>query len=269
MTPSEVLRDLSKKVGPSNAKALVASLYGDIAHFISLRYIRADELEDIFHITTRLLKGEPLQYVVGYCEFMSLRFKVTPSVLIPRPETEVLVEIVLKRASPDDIYFDLGTGSGAIAVSLSYYGRMFGYAVDISSSALEVARENAIINGVFEKIEFIHADSLTPLMVPEINERVTLIVSNPPYIPSPMLEELPQAVKHEPRMALDGGPDGLLHYKRIFGEFRDLIRGKRIFLEFAPYEAVHLEELLQKADVEKYEFLKGLDGEVRYLEVHA
>lgn len=269
MTPRALFRKLAQQLGSSTTKALIAAIYGDFARFVAQERVTSEQAYAIHQSALQLLRGEPVQYVVGRCEFMSLSFQVNPDVLIPRSDTETLVEIVLERSSPEDVYFDLGTGSGAIAVALSYYGKMRGYAVDISNAALDIARKNAQLNGVSEKIRFIQCDSLTPLWNPSIYREVSIIVSNPPYIPTHMLKSLPPEVQREPRIALDGGPDGLAHYRRIFQEFRELIRGKRIYMELAPYEAKSLEKIIRNAGVRDYTFFEDLDSIVRYVEAQA
>ena len=173
---------------------------------------------------------EPVAYITGRKEFWSLDFVVTPEVLIPRPETELLVEMALKLstrslgASPRKI-LDLGTGSGAIAVSLAKerpQARIC--AVDISSAAIEVARLNARRHGVEERIDVFCGDLFGP--VAEEGESFDLIVANPPYIRSGDLAGLaPEIQKWEPVTALDGGVDGLLYYRRIIAEAGDYLKG--------------------------------------------
>lgn len=162
-------------------------------------------------------EGYPLQYLTGQQEFMSLAFKVNPSVLIPRADTEVLVEKVLSYRENNSVprdskIVDVGTGSGAIAVSLAYYwpeARVTG--VDISPEALAVARENGINNGV--QVEWVLGDLLTPFT--GSRDKFQLIASNPPYISSDQLSHLPRDVQQEPALALDGGADGLDYYRRL------------------------------------------------------
>jgi len=156
----------------------------------------------------------PLQYLTGRQEFMSLEFKVSPSVLIPRQETEVVVEAVLQHLEIGGSYTiaDLGTGSGAIVLSLArYLPRARLYATDISPSALEVARQNATALGLEKRVIFYRGNYLTPLK----GLKFDVIVSNPPYIPGSELGRLPQEVRYEPRKALDGGPDGIAAYREL------------------------------------------------------
>ncbi|KYH33629.1 peptide chain release factor N(5)-glutamine methyltransferase [Neomoorella mulderi] len=160
----------------------------------------------------RRVAGYPLQYLTGRQEFMSLEFKVTPAVLIPRQDTEVVVEAVLKRLEPDGSYViaDCGTGSGAIALSLAYYlPNAKVYATDISPAALEVARQNARALGLAGRVTFLQGDFLAPLK----GLKLDALVANPPYIPAAELDRLPPEVRAEPRLALDGGPDGLRAYR--------------------------------------------------------
>jgi len=170
----------------------------------------------ISSILKRRIKGEPIQYILGESEFMGLSFKVTRDVLIPRPETEILIEIVLKY-EPRKI-LELGTGSGCIAVSLAKFiplARIV--ALDVSQGALGVAVENAEKNGVLDKIEFKFLDLLTDNIKPcDVRmKNFDLIVSNPPYIRSSEILELAPEIQFEPRVALDGGEDGLDFYRKI------------------------------------------------------
>ena len=158
----------------------------------------------------------PLQYIMGKEKFFGLDFMVNEHVLIPRPETEVLVETALElvNAIPNTLYsiLDLGTGSGNIAISLTKNAANCKIvASDISEDAIETAKENARLNGVFENIIFTKSDLFC-----DIEGRFDLIVSNPPYIARYEFETLQKEVLKEPVIALDGGVDGLDFYRRIF-----------------------------------------------------
>lgn len=178
------------------------------------------EAEAFFFQVHRRRQGEPVAYITGEKEFMGLTFRVTPAVLIPRPETEVLVEAALqavreKAFSPGSLeVLDIGTGSGAIALSLVYYlARVRVTALDASAGALEVARENARRLGLLSRVRFLQADLFPPLPP---SRPFQLVISNPPYIPSGDLDRLPLSVRaYEPREALDGGRDGLDYYRRL------------------------------------------------------
>lgn len=170
---------------------------------------------------SRKAAGEPIQYIVGEQEFYGFSFQVNPAVLIPRPETEVLVEAVMRIANqhfaPQEalIAADIGTGSGAIAVTLAKLCPAWRvWATDLSQAALEVAQQNADRLGAAGQLRFACGDLLQPIISEQ--ERVDILVSNPPYIPSGHLPGLQREVKeHEPMSALDGGRDGLDLYRRL------------------------------------------------------
>jgi len=161
----------------------------------------------------------PVAYIVGMKEFMGLDFEVTPAVLIPRPDTEILVEAVLKRlAAVDSPYIlDLGTGSGAICVSmLAKLPTAKGMTVDISAEALAVAKGNADRHLVAERLTFCQGDLFAPVK----GQVFTAILSNPPYIPEADIAGLTPEVRQEPNLALAGGKDGLDFYRRIIQDGR-------------------------------------------------
>lgn len=176
------------------------------------RPLDAGELGAFREMVRRRARREPVQYILGKTEFWSLPFRVTPAVLIPRGDTEVLVEEALGRAPEARTVLDVGAGSGAIAVALARElpaARVEG--IDISAEALEVAAENARENGVADRVAFREGD------LAELPEGPwDLIVSNPPYIPAGDLPGLmPEVRDFEPRSALDGGPDGLAAYRSL------------------------------------------------------
>lgn len=172
-------------------------------------------------VVERRASGEPVQYIIGQQEFYGLLFRVTPAVLIPRPETEILVEEVSKRIpriwQEGSLLTatDIGTGSGAIAVSLAvHHPQLQVVAVDISPDALCVAEENAGLHNVGSRVKFVKGDLLQPLLAE--GKKADIIVSNPPYIPSADIKELDIQVRgHEPGTALDGGADGLDYYRSL------------------------------------------------------
>lgn len=156
---------------------------------------------------------EPLQYILGETEFMGLTFHVEPGVLIPRADTEILVEKALEWMKPGARVLDIGTGSGAIAVSLAKLGRQAQVtAVDVSDRALEIARQNAERNGA--AVEFVKSDCFSALK----GRKYDMIVSNPPYISEDEMRGLMPEVTREPELALFGGADGLDFYRRISRE---------------------------------------------------
>ena len=156
---------------------------------------------------------EPLQYILGETEFMGLTFHVELGVLIPRADTEILVEKALEWMKPGARVLDIGTGSGAIAVSLAKLGRQAQVtAVDVSDRALEIARQNAKRNGA--AVEFVKSDCFSALK----GRKYDMIVSNPPYISEDEMRGLMPEVTREPELALFGGADGLDFYRRISRE---------------------------------------------------
>jgi len=180
----------------------------------------------------RRLAGESVSYLVGETEFWGLPFHVDPSVLVPRPDTETVIEVVRSarpdRASPCRM-LDLCTGSGAIAVSLAKeYPAAQLVATEISGAAAAIARKNAARNAVADRVDVREGD----LFAPVHGERFALIVSNPPYIASAILPTLSPEVRREPAIALDGGRDGLAFYDRICAEAREyLLPGGALVVE--------------------------------------
>jgi release factor glutamine methyltransferase len=189
----------------------------------------------------RRISGEPLQYILEHQEFWSLDVKVDPRVLIPRPETEVLVEqslLILSESSIRRIssVLEIGTGSGAIVIALAKeLKNIFLVATDISTEALVLAAENARSAGVLHRIHFVNGDLFGPLHSLIGGAPFDLILSNPPYITRGKIDTLAKEVKdHEPRIALDGGEDGLAFYRRIIPEAHFYLReGGWLLLEVA------------------------------------
>jgi len=180
--------------------------------------------QEYLTLVERRSKGEPLQYITGHQEFYGLDFDVTPDVLIPRPETELLVERVIRLVrelrNETPLIIDLGTGSGCIAVTLALHlsgARVI--ATDSSGAALDVARSNAGRHGVRDRIEFAEGDLLTPLLERGLEGKVDVIASNPPYVAEDGPELLQSQVSDwEPHAALFAGGDGLDFYRRLLPE---------------------------------------------------
>ena len=236
-----------------DAECLLAFLLGrDRLHL----YAAAEERmpPPVFELYQALLgrrqAREPLAYLTRTKEFWSLSFAVTPAVLIPRPETETLVETALARLGELQVpvIADIGTGSGAIAVAVAKAlpdSRL--YATEISSRALDVARENAARHGVLERITFVHGDLVEPLLCLGLAHHCDLMVSNPPYVATRELAGLPAEVRYEPLEALDGGSDGLDVHRRLINGASTLLRpGGWLALEMAPGQGPSLSRLLQE-----------------------
>jgi release factor glutamine methyltransferase len=182
-----------------------------------------DQLRRFEDVVVRRAAGEPAQYIIGTQDFFGRAFRVTPDVLIPRPETELLVEAALKVMNENSDLCDVGTGSGCIAITLlCERPKARAVAVDVSEAALEVARENARRHSVGERIVLKASDCFSAL-----NEKSNfdLIVSNPPYVSANMLSSLQREVRnHEPRVALSPGSDGLSVIRRLLHEAPQFLR---------------------------------------------
>lgn len=182
------------------------------------RPLSVDERSRYRELVARRAQGMPLQYVTGEMPFRHLVIHVEPGVFIPRPETEVLVDVVLEHIKdiPEPRIIDLCTGSGCVAVSIaSEHPGARVWAVDADDNAVATARRNALHAKVSEGVQVLHGDLFDPLPQ-ELLGTVDFIVSNPPYIPSADLPDLPgEVLGFEPHAALDGGPDGLVVFRRI------------------------------------------------------
>jgi release factor glutamine methyltransferase len=204
---------------------------------------------------------EPVAYIVGYKEFMGLKFFLNKEVLIPRPETEILVEKVIEKAQRmkkvksygygKDNYItiiDLCTGSGNIAISLARNIESCKiYATDISEGAIQVARRNARFHNVEGKVEFLLGDLFSPLKKFNLNLAVDFVVSNPPYVKSRDLVLLQPEIKKEPVSALEGGNEGLDFYQRIVPEaLKYLVDGGYLIMEIGDRQGKAVTDLIKK-----------------------
>jgi len=178
--------------------------------------IKKEDESNIIKLIEKRLQGKPLQYIIGTQEFMGFEFIVTENVLIPRQDTEILIEEIISRYRNQSNLkiLDIGTGSGAISISLAkLLKKSCIVSIDISKAALKVAKSNAKKNKVANQITFIESDLFENLTT---EESFDIIVSNPPYIPSNDILDLQREVKDfEPMLALDGGKDGLDYYREI------------------------------------------------------
>ena len=242
-----------------------------LAHVLGWRrlnlYIDAEKilpLESILRfneLITRRLEKIPVAYLTGAKDFMGLSFAVNENVLIPRPETELLTEFIgeyLRGLGGEVTFADLGTGSGAIAISiLKFVKNSRAAAVDISAEALEVAKFNASKFHVEDRIEFYCGDLFAPLE----GQKFNAIVSNPPYIPTSELKTLQTEVKREPQTALDGGEDGLSFYQRIISDApRFLLSGGLLAVEIGINQASAVKNLFAQANFVDVTILKDLAG---------
>ena len=217
------------------------------------RPLTAGELDALRGIVQRRGAREPLQHILGSTSFCGLEMTVTREVLVPRPETELLAERAWEflqqraagRQTPVQV-LDFGTGSGCLAVALAIQAPQAQvHALDISEAALRVARENALRHKVAERIHFYASDGFASL--PD-GLKLDLLVSNPPYIPSAEINTLePEVREHDPRVALDGGCDGLDYYRRLALETPPLLAPEgRLMLEFGDGQEEALREILPR-----------------------
>jgi len=230
----------------------------------SLRLLDQVSASRYNQLLMRRAAGEPVAYLTGHKEFMGFDFLVGPHVLIPRPETELLVEQALdllhQWPDPAPVVVDVGTGSGAVAVSLARLAPdCVVYATDISAAALALARENSGRQGV--TLHFAQGDLLAPLGEMLRPGTAALIAANLPYIPAGELPGLPRPVRDfEPRLALDGGPDGLDLYRRLAPQALALLAGGgHLLMEISPAQSGAMRRLLDEALWET-DILKDLAG---------
>lgn len=212
--------------------------------------------------------GKPIQYITNRQEFMGLSFFVDENVLIPQPDTEILVEEAIKYANQikENVeILDMCTGSGCIGVALAKHVKNAKVTlVDISTKALEVAKKNAKENEVKEKVNFIQSD-----MFENIKSKFDVIVSNPPYIKTKVINELDLQVQNEPHLALDGGENGLKFYEILINEAPKYLKENgKIFLEIGYDQKKEVEELARNSKLYKeIETVKDLANNDRVIEL--
>ena len=229
------------------------------------RIMTRNETELFREFVQRRAQNEPLQYIIGETEFMGLNFKVNPAVLIPRPETEILIEKILTLKDAhlfiDPSIWDIGTGSGCIAIALAHYWQKCTVlASDISESALSVARENAHMNNVSDKIQFLKHDVFDD--PPDSSMQIDMIVSNPPYVSLDEYQNLGDEIRlFEPQIALTDHLKGFRFYEKIFSLFENGVECKFIFMELSgthPDEIISLAKQYNFADVEVFNDLNNM-----------
>lgn len=214
-------------------------------------------------LVKRRLDHEPVSRILGEREFYGRVFIVTPAVLDPRPDTETLIDAALAEAGAAPLILDLGTGSGAIAVTmLAERPAAQGVATDLSAAALAVARDNAVRLGVVDRLTLVHGSWFDG-----IAQRFDLILSNPPYIPLAEIAGLaPEVRDFDPLRALDGGPDGLSAYRRIAaGALSHLAPGGRVIVEIGAGQAAAIGGIFAGQDLRETGRRRDLAGRVRCL----
>ena len=274
------VRDLKSKIlkrleagGIQEAETEARIILTEYAH-VSVSDIFSDpekELEDeaivksIEAVLERRCSGVPLQHIIGKTGFMGFDFRVSPSALIPRPDTEILAEDALKDHHDGSRILDLCTGTGCIIISLmALTNDCYGVGTDISDAALELASENAdmILSEKRERLELKQGDLYDAL---EDDDLFDVIVSNPPYIRTSDIESLSTEVRdHDPRIALDGGADGLEFYRRIIkGAKEHLRKGGDLLLEIGYDQAEDVSEMMRNNGFIEVQTVKDFGGNDR------
>lgn len=239
------------KAGVPSAEADAATL---IAFVVGHRgfdpRLTADQMIQLDGLISRRCQRVPLQHLTGTAGFRYLDMQVGPGVFVPRPETEVLVDIALRE--PFDTAIDLCTGSGAIALALATETTARVWAVEVDPEASAWARRN-----VGDHVELLLADVREPLALPQVD----LVVSNPPYIPDDMVPRDPEVALHDPKLALFGGPDGLDIVRAVIDRARELlVPGGRLLIEHGELQGASLRNLLNGfRDVQTYKDLTDRD----------
>ena len=222
------------------------------------RQVAEEQIQSYRTLIKRRAEHIPLQYLTGEQDFMGLTFQVNEKVLIPRQDTEILVEEVLREPHDGMRFLDMCTGSGCILLSILHYSNdCQGVGVDISGEALQVARDNKERICPDADITFLQSN-----LFENVSGKYEYIVSNPPYIPSHVIEELmPEVREHEPRLALDGMEDGLCFYRKIIEESpKYLVGGGRLYFEIGCEQAEAVSALMQNAGFSEITVVKDYAG---------
>ena len=265
----EILKSAARKLEAAGVESARLDAEVLLAHVLNCRrlYLYVDaaknlspaQIERYEKIIAQRAEKIPVAYLTGQREFMGLNFAVTPAVLIPRPDTEILAQLAIEKLSAVEhpTFADIGTGSGAIAVSiLKYVKNSTAAAVDISEDAINCAKFNAEKFGVDDRINFHVGNLFEPLR----GKKFHAIVSNPPYIPTEDLSTLQAEVQREPKLALDGGIDGLNFYRRIAEDAPNfLFNGGFVAVEIGINQAAAVQSLFQK-NFSNVEILRDLSG---------
>ena len=271
MTITKILRDATAELDAAGIESARLDAEILLAHVLNCKrlylYVDADknvsseQISRYENLINRRLEKFPVAYLTGQKEFFGMNFAVTPDVLIPRPDTEILTEVALKKLSAFDnpIFLDIGTGSGAICISiLKRLKNARAVAVDISPDAVSCAKFNAEKFCVDDRITFHIGNLFEPLR----GKKFHAIISNPPYIPTKDLSTLQDEVKREPQIALDGGYDGLNFYGRIVEETPNfLFDGGFLAVEIGINQAVAVKNLLEKnfTDIKIFRDLSNIE----------
>jgi release factor glutamine methyltransferase len=264
---------IAASISPTEVDWLVREITGLDSLALRLNLFQPQLTNSLMKLTElwqkRLEERIPVQYLVGKTPWRNFNLKVAPGVLIPRPETELLIDI-LKQVADQELrsrnWVDLGTGSGAIAVGLAAtFPKIIVHAVDCSETALGIAKNNAIALDLDKRIHFYQGNWWTPLI--HLKGEVKAMVANPPYIPTMELSQLqPEIVLHEPHLALDGGRDGLEHIRHLIQVSSDYLCSGGIWLiEMMAGQAENVTEMLQaQGNYHQIKILPDLAGINRF-----
>ncbi|HBI34426.1 MAG TPA: peptide chain release factor N(5)-glutamine methyltransferase [Candidatus Moranbacteria bacterium] len=293
MTISEIIQKYTNKLDYLDLEILIANSLGKTREFV-LTYpeykLTKFQISNFKFQINRRLKGEPIAYILGHKEFYGLDFIVNKHTLVPRPETELLVELVLNEISNFQFpisnlgIVDIGTGSGNIIISIANLdSRLRGndkveyFGIDISKEALTIAKKNAAANGVDKKIKFLHGSLLEPFIGNwklEIGNSTIVIVANLPYLSKEIYSSAPIDVKKfEPKSALYSPEAGLQHYRKLLEQLQDFLANCQLshvtcFLEISPEQKQPLAKLIKSIFPKtKPEFKKDLAGKWRVCKI--
>lgn len=252
------LLSLLEQADPSSAafeaNQILHHVLGDKAAILSPEEeIDTESAQKAIDMAVRRAKGEPLQYIFGEWEFYGLPFKVGEGVLIPRPETEILVEAVLNEINPDSRVIDLCAGSGCIPVAIWKKTGAECFGVELSDKALEYFNINIELNKAESSVKALNGDVLAPSteLLEQLPDKCDIITANPPYLTAEEMENLQAEVRHEPDIALFGGADGLDFYRSIFGIWKERLKENGIFaVEVGDGQAKAVTEIMRNEGFE-------------------
>lgn len=267
MVIRELLKEFSTRIPETDAQELVAFVLGTSRSLLRLR--QEEPLTDaqearLRELVSRRLAGEPLQYILGEWDFYGRTFAVAPQVLIPRADTECLIDAALSLPLVGDELLDLCTGSGCIPVTLTLELRgTRALALDISDPALTLAARNAEALRAPVTVQY---GNVLEEPAPELLRRFALLTANPPYIRSELIDTLSPEVRREPKEALDGGADGLIFYRAIAHHWKNvLLPGGHLVLEIGYDQAQAVQTILAEAGFCDLHALQDLGGNDRVI----
>lgn len=263
---------INPEVAPYQIKVLLEDFVGVSPSAIRLSgdlEVSREITEKVLEIIEKIEKGVPLGRALGYRDFWKDRFALSEDTLEPRPDTETLIEEVLKsyKDKPPSRILDLGTGTGCILLSLlREFPEATGVGIDIAEGACQTAKENAESLGLENRVQFLCGNWTNPLLD---SDKFDLIVSNPPYIPTSEIANLDKNVqKYDPIMALDGGTDGLKPYTNLLPTLKNYLEeGGRIFLEFGINQSSDIKRLAEDSNATLIRVTKDLGGVERVVEI--